>query len=58
MSSKKTGNKGGTNSKFKGTKGDEDALGYHVFDYGKDNSQNQFNKTFEAIISYIGQTYT
>ena len=57
MSSKKTGNKGGTTSKFKGIKGDEEALGYHVFDYGKANSQNQFNKTFEAIISHIGQTY-
>ena len=57
MSFKKTGNKGGTTSKLKGIKGDEEALGYHVFDYGKANSQNQFNKTFEAIISHIGQTY-
>ena len=57
MSSRKTRNKGGTTSKFKGIKGDDKALGYHVFDYGKVNSQNQFNKTFEAIISHIGQTY-
>ena len=57
MSSKKTGNKGKSSSKLKGIKGDEEALGYHVFDYGKANSQNQFSKTFEAIISHIGQTY-
>ena len=32
-------------------------MGYHVFDYGKANSQNQHNKTFEAVISYIGRNY-
>ena len=58
MSTKKASNKGSNNtSKFKGVKGDEEALGYNVFDYGKANSQNQFNKTFEAIISHIGRSY-
>ena len=29
-----------------------------MFDYGKLNNQNQYNKTLAAIISYIGQTYS
>ena len=28
-----------------------------MFDYGKANNQNQFNKTLEAIISHIGHNY-
>ena len=44
-------------SRIKGSKGDEEALGYNVFDYDKANNQNQYNKTFEAIISHIGCTY-
>ena len=38
-------------------KGDEEALGNNVFDYGQQGKMNQFNKTFEAIISHIGRTY-
>ena len=38
--------------------GDEEALGSNVFDYGRLNKMNQFNKTLEAIISHIGRTYT
>ena len=49
---------GGSNQRYKGPKGDEEALGYHVFDYGRANNQNQYNKTLEAIISHIGRTYT
>ena len=41
-------------SKQKGPKGAEETLGYHVFDYGKANNQNQYNKTFEAILGHIG----
>ena len=60
MSSGKKSNKGGNSkqstrpSRPYSPKGDEEALGYHVFDYGKLNNQNQYNKTLEAIISYIG----
>ena len=45
-------------SKYKGPKGAEEALGYHVFDYGKANNQNQYNKTFEAILGHIGRHYS
>lgn len=37
-------------------RGDEEVLGYNVFDYGKHN-QNQDNKTLETILSLIGRTY-
>ena len=46
-----------TAAKPKGPKGTEEALGHHVFDYGKANNQNQYNKTFEAILGHIGQNY-
>ena len=39
-------------------KGDEADLGGNVFSYGKINNVNQYNVTFEAILSYIGQTYS
>ena len=39
-------------------KGDEESLGNYVFDYGQQGKMNQYNKTFEAIISYIGRTYS
>lgn len=42
---------------YKGPKGDDEDLGYNVFDYGKANNQNQFTKTLEAIISHIGRNY-
>ena len=45
-------------SKPKGPKGDEEALGYHVFDYGKANNQNQYNKTFDTILGHIGCNYS
>ena len=45
-------------TRIKGSKGDEEGLGYNVFDYGKANNQNQYNKTFEAIISHIGRSYS
>ena len=45
-------------AKPKGPKGAEEALGYHVFDYGKANNQNQYNKTFEAILGHIGCNYS
>ena len=48
----------GSPYKPKGPKGDEEALGYHVFDYGKANNQNQYNKTFEAILGHIGRNYS
>ena len=48
----------GPNQRYKGPKGDEEALGYNVFDYGRANNQNQYNKTLETIISHIGRTYT
>ena len=51
--SKKTNPSGG----YKGPKGGEEDLGYNVFDYGKANNQNQFNKTLEAIISHSGCNY-
>ena len=58
MSAKKSRRKGNqqyyNGAKYKGTKCDGEGLGYNVFDNGKANSQNQFNKTFEAIISRIG----
>ena len=38
-------------------KGDEEALKTNVFDYGQQGKMNQYNKTFEAIISYIGRSY-
>ena len=57
MSSKqhtKKGNQQGyNNNNTSRMKGDEEGLGYNVFDYGKANNQNQYNKTFEAIISHI-----
>ena len=61
MSSKKQGksnNKksGSSAGGYKGPKGDEETLGYNVFDYGKLN-HNQYNKTLEAILSLIGRTY-
>ena len=51
---KKSGNSAGG---YKGPKGDEESLGYNVFDYGRLN-HNQYNKTLEAILSLIGQTYS
>ena len=54
--SKKSGYQGYSN-KTKGPKGDEEGMGYHVYDYGKANNQNQYNKTFEAVISFIGRNY-
>ena len=38
-------------------KWDEESLGTNVLDYGQQGKMNQFNKTFEAIISHIGRTY-
>ena len=56
---KNSGKKGGTTypSKQKGSKGDEESLGYHVFGYGTANDQNQYNKTLETIISFIGRNH-
>ena len=34
-------------------KGYEPAIGNHVFYYGKINDVNNYNTTFEAILSYI-----
>ena len=53
--SKSNTKKSGSNTGggYKGPKGDEDSLGYNVFDYGKLN-HNQYNKTLEAILSLIG----
>ena len=39
-------------------KGDEESLGTNIFDYGRANNQNQYNKTLEAVISFIGRTYS
>ena len=38
----------GTTQRYRGPKGDEEALGYNVFDYGRANNQNQYNKTLEV----------
>ena len=57
MSKKQNPKKTNPSGGYKGPKGDEEDLGYHVFDYGKANNQNQFNKTLEAIISHIGRNY-
>ena len=43
--------------KNKGPKSDKEALGYHVFDYGKAKNHNQYNKILEAVISYIMRNY-
>ena len=39
-------------------KGDEESLGNNVFDYEQQGKMNQYNKTLEAILSFIGRTYT
>ena len=57
MSKKQNPKKTNPSGGYKGSKGDKEELGYHVFDYGKANNQNQFNKTLEAIISHIGRNY-
>ena len=57
MSKKQNPKKTNPSGGYKGPKGDEEELGYHVFDYGKANNQNPFNKTLEAIISHIGRNY-
>ena len=38
-------------------RGDEEALRTNVFDYGRQEKMNQYNKTLEAIISHVGRSY-
>ena len=57
MSKKQNPKKTNPSGGYKGPKGEKEELGYHAFDYGKANNQNQFNKMLEAIISHIGRNY-
>ena len=46
-----------TTSKLNNAQGEEQELGNNVFDYRRLNNQNQYNRTLEAILAYIGRKY-